>query len=73
MNIVHLSSFMNFFAFNYVSNKYEDLEEDFSFLKIQLCKNLRCMPIKVTCNVLKAHYRFKERRTIFFVVLDKNI
>jgi hypothetical protein len=33
MNIVHLSSCLNFFAFNYVPNKYEDLEEDFSFWK----------------------------------------
>jgi len=33
MNTVHLSSCMQFFAFNYVPNKYEDLEEDFIFWK----------------------------------------
>ena len=31
MNTVHFSSCMKFFAFNYVPNMNDDLEEDFIF------------------------------------------
>jgi hypothetical protein len=33
MNTVYLSSCMQFFAFNYIPNNYEDLEEDFIIWK----------------------------------------